>query len=140
MLGRALLIWLAMMVLAVLNGAFREAKLRPRLGEQKAHVASTIILCGLILALTWLTLSWIGPQTMTEASWVGTGWLGLTVSFEFLAGHYLFKNPWEKILADYNLAKGRVWPIVLLTTLLAPILVTLAATRATPFVCSPLIG
>ena len=41
-------------------------------------------------------------------------------AFEFLAGHFLFGNPWSMRVADYNLAAGRVWVLVLLATLVAP--------------------
>jgi len=111
------------MVLAILNGLARNSMLTPRIGEQSAHVVSTITLCGLILILTWVTNPWIGPGTMKTAFSVGVLWFALTVSFEFLAGHYVFKHPWEKLLAVYNLSRGRVWILVLVTTLLAPLLV-----------------
>ena len=47
----------------------------------------------------------------------------LTLAVEFLAGHFLFRNTWERLLADYNLAQGRVWILVLVTTLVTPVLV-----------------
>lgn len=31
-------------------------------------------------------------------------------------------NPWEKLLADYNIFAGRLWILVLLNNLLAPLL------------------
>jgi hypothetical protein len=52
--------------------------------------------------------------------------LGLTVGFEFLAGHYLFGNPWRRLLEDYNVVRGRVWMLVLLTTALAPLLIPMS--------------
>jgi hypothetical protein len=47
----------------------------------------------------------------------------LTLAFEFLAGHYLFGDPWERLLAEYNVARGRFWVLVPITTLLAPIVI-----------------
>jgi hypothetical protein len=47
-------------------------------------------------------------------------WLGLTLAFEFLAGHYLFRQSWDRLLADYNVARGRIWPLVLVVTAAAP--------------------
>jgi hypothetical protein len=46
----------------------------------------------------------------------------LTLAFEFLAGHYLFGNPWSKLLADYNLLRGHIWVLVLITTAFGPLL------------------
>jgi hypothetical protein len=51
---------------------------------------------------------------------VGILWAVLTVAFEFLAGHYAFGHPWPELLADYDLLRGRVWLLVLVTTLVAP--------------------
>ncbi|MEQ1759383.1 MAG: hypothetical protein ABL986_13765 [Vicinamibacterales bacterium] len=48
--------------------------------------------------------------------------VAMTMTFEFLGGHYLFKQPWERLLADYNLSAGRIWVVVLIATLLAPLL------------------
>jgi hypothetical protein len=121
MLLRAIAVWLVFMFLAVGNGVFRMAALKPRLGELRAHQVSTLILCALIFGVTWPTIEWIGADSVRAASAVGRLWLILTLAFEFLAGHYLFGNPWEKILADYNVFKGRVWILVPLTVLLAPV-------------------
>ena len=49
-------------------------------------------------------------------------WVALTLAFEFLAGHYLFHNPWDKLLADYDVWHGRIWPLVPIVTLLAPVI------------------
>ena len=120
MLLKILVIWLVLAVLAVANGAARNAFLTPRLGEQRAHVASTAVLCLVILAVAWASIRWIGPESAAGALLVGAVWLLLTLAFEFLAGHYLFGHPWSRLVADYNLARGRVWVFVLVATLIAP--------------------
>ena len=53
----------------------------------------------------------------------------LTLAFEFLAGHYLFGNSWERLLADYDVARGRIWPLVLIVTFVTPLLLVLARAR-----------
>ena len=50
-------------------------------------------------------------------------WLGMTLVFEFGAGHYLFGTPWRALLADYNVLAGRLWVLVLIATMTAPALV-----------------
>jgi hypothetical protein len=67
-------------------------------------------------------MSWIGATGATEGFRIGLLWTALTLAFEFLAGHYLFGNSWESLAADYNIAKGRLWILVPLTTLIAPLL------------------
>ena len=122
MLRRAFLVWLAMVGLAVVNGAFRVGVLEARLGETLAHVVSTGLLCGLILLLAWLAIGWIAPLGARSALAIGLLWIGYTVVFEFGFGHYVARKPWTDLLADYDLAHGRVWLLVLLTTGAAPYL------------------
>ncbi len=121
MITRTVLVWFALLVLAILNGGFREAVLLPHLGRGAAQAVSTIMLSLLILALGWIAMPWIGPRTLQEAWTIGVIWVGLTLAFEFLAGHYIFGKPWPELLADYNLFAGRIWVMVLIVTLMTPI-------------------
>ncbi len=121
MLLRATIIWFLLGFLAILNGAVREAFIRPAVGEQAGHVISTLIFCVVILAVAVVSLGWIGPASRRDALAVGIVWVLLAVAFEFLAGHFLFGNSWETLLADYDILRGRVWALVPFTTLLAPL-------------------
>ena len=120
MILRALAVWCLLVVLAVLNGGVRDAWLSPRLGDPIGRGISTLTLCALILLATWATIGWIGPATRREAFGIGAMWLALTLAFEFGVGHYGFGKPWRELLADYNLARGRIWVAVLIVTLFAP--------------------
>jgi hypothetical protein len=120
MLIRSLLVWLLLLVAASLNGAVREAVLIPQLGDGGGRAISTVTLCVLILLLTYLTIGWIGPRTGAEAWMVGGTWVMLTLAFEFLAGHYLFGHPWSRLLEDYDVMRGRIWILALMTTFIAP--------------------
>lgn len=122
MLTRILSIWIVLAVLAVLNGTLRQYVFMPRVDEQVAHVITTFLLCTVILLVTRWTADWIGVDTRQRAWFTGLTWLVLTIAFEFLVGHFVFGSPWSKILADYNVARGRVWVLVLITTLIAPVL------------------
>jgi hypothetical protein len=120
---RSVLAWLAILGLAILNGALRQGLLLQRLGDRTAHIVSTLLLSILVLTATWVLWPWLRPASSREAWLVGVLWVLLTVAFEFLAGHYVFGTSWKKLLGDYNVAQGRVWLLVLITTLLAPLLV-----------------
>jgi hypothetical protein len=120
---RVVLAWFVILVLAILNGALREGLLIPRLGEQAGRLLSPILLAALVLAAARVLVPWIRPTTARDAWAVGFTWLVLTLAFEFLAGHYLFGVPWERLLAEYNVTRGRLWILVPLTTLLAPLAV-----------------
>jgi hypothetical protein len=117
---RAIVVWCGLLVLAFANGAVREVMLVPALGDTVAHAISSIMLSVAIVVLAWMTIGWIAPATPAAAWQVGALWLALTLAFEFLAGHYFFGNPWSRLLADYNVARGRIWIVVLLTTVCAP--------------------
>lgn len=121
MMARAFLAWLVILGPAILNGAFRQSVLIPRMGD-RAAIVSPLLLAALIVVATLVLLPWIRPGTSRDAWRVGVFWLGLTLAFEFLAGHYLFGDPWANLLAEYNVLRGRVWILVPLTSLLAPVL------------------
>lgn len=119
-LQRALVIWAILAVVAVANGIIRSAWLEPALGEGRAHILSTLALCALIFVIALGSIAWIGPGTRLQAALVGLLWVALTLTFEFLAGHFVFGHPWSRLLADYNLLRGRIWILVPITTYLAP--------------------
>ena len=126
---RALLVWVLLVGLAILNGAARETVFSPRLGPAVGHLVSSVLLAGLIALTAWLTILWIAPGSARRAWAVGALWLTLTVAFEFLAGHYVFGHPWPRLLADYDILQGRAWLLVLVATLVTPAWAWRARTR-----------
>lgn len=53
---------------------------------------------------------------------VGLFWVVITIIFEFVFGHYVMGNSWQKLFADYNLLDGRLWVLVLINNLSAPLI------------------
>lgn len=122
MFVRALAVWIALLIVAIVNGGLREAVLVPRLGTGPAHVVSTLLLSLFVIFLARVFLRWMAPPRAADAFLIGVFWAALTVAFEFLAGHYVFGTAWAVLLADYNVLQGRIWVLVLVATLLAPLL------------------
>ena len=122
MFVRAGTVWFAIMLIAILNGAARDVVLAPRLGDPVARALSCFTLAAMIVLVTWVALRWIHPASAADAWTVGVMWLALTLTFELVAGHYLFHMEWSRLLADYNLLRGRLWILVLLATTTAPAL------------------
>jgi hypothetical protein len=120
MLLRALVIWFAILVLASLNGAVRDLIVAPRIGDMVARAISTIILCGVVLLVSWVSIRWIAPLNPRQALGVGLFWLLLTLTFE-IGSQRLSGKPWSTVLADYNVLQGRVWVLVPIVTLFAPL-------------------
>lgn len=113
-------VWIILVFLAVLNGISR-GLYTPRVGKQWAHVISTITAIIMFLAVVYLFLRYGGvDHSQTDLIILGIYWTILTVVFEFLFGHYVVKHPWEMLLVDYDLRKGRVWSLFLLTMLIGP--------------------
>lgn len=117
--------WLGLAVLAVANGVLREMTYGPRLGDRRAHQLSSVLLIILIGLYTYGLGLIRPPASGGQALAVGTIWLGLTVVFEFGFGRLVRKLTWQKLLADYNLAAGRVWALVLVWVLVAPLVIHL---------------
>jgi hypothetical protein len=119
---RALLVWLLTVVVAIANGTLRVFVIDPFTGEAIGHIVSTLLLCVFIIIIAGLTIRWIGANTGRTFFIVGGSWLAMTIAFEFLAGHYLFGNSWERLLANYNVLAGRIWVLVPAATFFAPLL------------------
>jgi hypothetical protein len=84
-----------------------------RLGDDRAHQVSTATLvAGLFPYVGAVERRWPLP-TAGAAARIGTTWVVLTVAFEFGFGHYVAKQSWQTLLADYDLRRGRLWPVVL---------------------------
>lgn len=116
--------WLLFMFLAIGNAILREGIYSSFLDELRAHQLSTFTLMTLFIIGTYFVLRFTQINlTDQQAFLMGSIWLILTICFEFLAGHYAFGNSWDKLLADYNILKGRIWILIPLTTLIAPYLI-----------------
>lgn len=111
--------WLLFMLIAVVSGVLRETLLTPFLGEHSAQQIGTVFVCGLIGATIWRFVRQLRPNP-AQALAIGLGWVAMTLLFEFGVFHFILGHPLSEMLAEYNLAAGRLWPLVLFTELLTP--------------------
>jgi hypothetical protein len=119
---KSVVVWIIFVILAIINGIIRNQYITPRFGDYAGHVISSVILIALIFVVTFFFIRYIRVTAFTELLSIGTFWLILTIIFEFVFGHYVVGHPWERLFADYNILKGRLWSLVLLNNLLAPII------------------
>lgn len=117
---RALVLWSAIIPLAIANGLLRDLLLARWLGASTARSVSGVLLCGLIGAWTWLTVPWLALRDGRACAVVGAGWLALTLGFEFGFGRLVAHRTWEELLRPYRFTGGDLWPVVLLVVALAP--------------------
>jgi len=115
-------VWLLMLVAAFLNGALRELLIVRLVGEQVGHVISVCVLSGVIFGLAYLFVTALQPLPASRLLGIGLFWLLLSLLFEFGFFHYVMHEPWEKLLADYNVFRGRLLIVVWLTTLFSPLI------------------
>lgn len=114
--------WLCFAGIAIICGAFRVKVLEPKLGEPAAHVVGTIMACLAIWAAIHMFVTASGLTETWPLMRIGAFWTILTIGFEFAFGLLVMKKSLEELLADYNIFKGRVWLLVLVTTFWGPVL------------------
>jgi hypothetical protein len=114
--------WFVLMVLGIVNGIMRNDVYGPAIGnELLSHQISTVTGIALFLAGMYVWLKWTNARySKKDLLVIGVMWLGMTITFEFIFGHYIAGHPWSKLLADYNILEGRVWGLVLLTIIVGP--------------------
>jgi hypothetical protein len=129
---RPILAWLVLLGVAMLNGTLRDFTYGKHMSELSAHQFSTLIgILMFALVIHCYVRRW-PPASAREAWYVGLFWLSLTVAFEFLFFHYVGGHPWQVLLANYDMSKGRLWPLLLLWVAVAPYLFfRLALSRGT---------
>ena len=116
---RHFLFWLPMILLAFVNASLREIVLRKYFSEITTQQISTITLLLFCFAYTWFAFPKLHILSSRQALLAGISWVALTVIFEFSLG-LLLKHPLEELLANYNIVKGKLWPVFLVGLSLMP--------------------
>jgi len=114
---RSLTIWLVLIVAEIVHGILRAILLVPLVGEFRSNQIGVFTGSAIILLIACFTIRWIGAKRPNELLLVGLIWLVLTVAFEVLFGRFVVGLSWERIASDYNLLKGGLMPLGLLTLL-----------------------
>jgi hypothetical protein len=114
------LAWLPMVPIAIFNGVLRQGWYGQYLAELTAHQVSTATALVLLGVYMRAVIRRWPPRGAGEALAIGFLWLALTLAFGFLFGHFIAGHTWARLLADYDLAAGRVWVLIPLWVALAP--------------------
>ena len=128
-MARYLIAWLAMLVVAFVNGGLREFTYGKHLSALAANQLSCLIGIILLGGVIYLYQRRRPFASARQAWYAGLFWMVLTVAFEFLFFHYVGGEPWEALLANYDIVHGRLWPLVLLWVAVAPYLFYRYASR-----------
>jgi hypothetical protein len=119
MIGRALLVWLLMMVIETIHGVLRNLLLVPLVGDLRARQLGVFVGSALILGVAALLIDWIRPNSVSDLLVIGAMWLAVTLAFEFGLGHALGR-PWSALVADYDLTRGGLLSIGMVVLALSP--------------------
>ena len=119
---RYLVAWFVMLAVAMANGALREYIYGSYVSELSAHQLSCETGIFLFAVVIHQYVKRWPPASAREAWYIGLFWMVLTVAFEFLFFHYVGGHSWEALLANYDMTKGRLWPLILLWVAVAPYL------------------
>ena len=118
---RSLIIWLIIIAAEVIHGILRGLFLAPVVGDFMARQIAVFTGIIIIFTTAFLSVRWIRANRPPELIMVGFIWLGLTLTFEILFGHFVVNYSWDRIFEDYNIAKGGLLPIGLLAMTLSPL-------------------
>jgi len=114
--------WVPMLFIAIANGVARDLGYKKYATELRAHQISTLTAAILFASYTWVVERRWPLESAAQALGIGGIWLFLTVAFEVIFGRYVAKHSWSQLIADYDLRRGRVWPLLLLWLFVLPFL------------------
>lgn len=119
---RAFLIWLIVMAAETVHGTLRQLFLAPLLGDLRARQVSVFTGMLLIIVIALLFIRWIAAPSTASLLLVGCGWVMLTALFEITLGRLVLGFSWERLFADYEIARGGLMGLGLLFMALAPLM------------------
>ena len=119
MIKKSLLIWLAIIPCAILNGAFREVVINPLIGDRYGQPLSGVLLCMILFVLCWFFIPRIGRGTAKTYWIIGLLWVILTILFETGFG-LLTGDSLAKLMKAYDVTTGNLWLLVIIFTGTAP--------------------
>ena len=122
--GRSVSVWLLIALAETLHGTARTLWLAPYLGDFRARQVAVFTGALIILGIACALIRWIGVTQTRGLLGIGILWLILTLAFEFSLGILVFHASWERMTSDYNLARGGLLPLGMVSLTLSPLLAT----------------
>ena len=119
---KSLGIWFILAVSAIVVATFRVGVLLPPFGEQTAHQVGTLLYLIVQFFIIYFFIKKLKLKEIKTLLGIGIFWVVITVIFEFVFGHYVMGHSWQKLFADYNLLNGRLWVLVLINNIVAPLI------------------
>ncbi|MGD9587554.1 MAG: hypothetical protein AB7Q37_10085 [Pyrinomonadaceae bacterium] len=119
---RGIAVWLLIIAVETVHGVVRTLLIEPAIGDLRARQIGVLIGSMLIVAVSLVTVRWIGARNTEELIAIGVVWVVLTVTFEVTLGLFVAGLSMERILSDYDISRGGLMIFGLLIMLLAPVI------------------
>ena len=118
---KAILIWLLMVPLSILNGGFRIYIAEPLWGNHIAQPLSGIVLSVLVFAMAYILMPKIGKCKTGGYILIGLMWSVLANLFDLLMT-IAETGQVSDFLIMYDIATGNLWSVVVIVCFLSPLL------------------
>jgi len=116
-------VWLLELPVAAVNAfVLMDRVYTPRVGAKRAHQIGLSTRIAYLFVFAYFLDSFAHNYTLLDLFYAGLFWLGLILVFEW-GGSLLIRRPVHEILIGWHVERGYMWPYVLLTYLLAPLIV-----------------
>ena len=119
---RALLVWMVIMLAETVHGMARNVFIAPAIGDLKARQLGVLVGSIVVICIAWLLARWLGAHERRALLLIGAFWVALTVLFEGVLGRATGAS-WDRILSDFNPARGGFMIAGLAVMFFAPLLV-----------------
>jgi len=119
---KAVLIWLLITPLAILNGGLRDFVVEPLLGSI-ALPLSAVLLSIMVFVMAYFLIPKIGRCTAIEYMLIGVVWFILTNAFDLVMIVFIENGSITDFFKMFDITTGNLWSVVVLVCLLSPILV-----------------
>jgi len=118
---RAFVAWVLIIAAETVHGVLRQLLLAPVVGDLRARQLGVLVGSAIVFAIAWALARWLRARTVRAQLGVGALWVVLTVCFEYALGRALGLTN-ERMLADYDVARGGFMLFGLAFMLVAPVL------------------
>lgn len=120
MIRRAVLVWLGVAFVITLCGMLRVLALDPAMSPLAAQAVSTAVSIAAVFGGAWLLVRSSPAPAFRDWRKAGLLWGFLTFGLETVMGRAWTGISWADMLDNYNLLAGHLWPLILLSTFVAP--------------------
>ena len=94
---------------------------QPRAGPVRAHQIAMGTRIAYLFVFAWFLVCFAHDYPAVSLIYAGLFWMGLMLVFEW-GGSLLIRRPVHEILIGWHIQRGYMWPYVLLTYLLSPLI------------------